>query len=734
MAALPPLAGVLRYGNVRQTDAGSGRPTWCDGLVARICIGLPGACASLNDEAAAAMLARVVEVNGAVALLQQEEQTGSLAADPPADGRTSQALHGLLAGRCCRLLLEAHTFDADEAARRMGLALSLAGEPSQAAAWVEGFLKGSGLLLLHDDRLWVPFWIGAMSLTGSPRIYLWSNCDPLAAVRGAPMTPEKLDPALDALIETAVAETRAKMRRELAELDLEHATLDEIEEAVEQVGNELQRNLQRRLVAERTRGPRENRQACPACGGPARYRKAATRVITTRHGELAVSRPYYHCRSCAHGFTPLDAALGLEGSALTTQVRLWIAAVAAHLPFAESADLLGRLTQVRVGASTVERSAVATGTALRRAQQEAAARHRAGFPPPTQRQPTRLYISVDGKYVPLRDPWKKDGSAGELVCRFAECKSAIVDEAKTTPAGDVGVARRAYTATMGDVVAFTPLVATLAHTCGHHFAAELVVLGDGAAWIWNLAAAQFPTALEIVDIFHAIQHLYTVAHACFGEGTVAAKAWVEARHEELMHDRVVLVVAAIQALPAQTAEQRKLQDTEAQFFTHNRERMRYGTFRKKGYQIGSGVMEATCKHLVGQRLNQVGMHWREETADAILALRAALLATSTTRPPALLSSGCLIVAPNVIRTHRLWQVLDAWVTDLSAEIFIQLLPLLRRTFSTFPAPERRSMGEHVRRRSTRPAAAPVMAAEFDAACAEAVLPLLARLLGLRVAD
>ena len=94
-----------------------------------------------------------------------------------------------------------------------------------------------------------------------------------------------------------------------------------------------------------------------------------------------------------------------------------------------------------------------------------------------------------------------------------------------------------------------------------------------------------------------------------------------------MHDRVVLVVAAIQALPAQTAEQRKLQDTEAQFFTHNRERMRYGTFRKKGYQIGSGVMEATCKHLVGQRLNQVGMHWREETADAILALRAALLAT-----------------------------------------------------------------------------------------------------------
>jgi hypothetical protein len=152
MEAVVPLAGVLRYGNVRRTDARMVGQV-VDGLVARICIGLPGACASLNDEAAAEMLERVLALNDAIALLENAGQTGAwhgvlgLLAD-------QQGLHGLLAGRACRILLDAGVFAAQEAARRMGLALSAANDPAQAAAWVEGFLRGSGLLLLHDVALW----------------------------------------------------------------------------------------------------------------------------------------------------------------------------------------------------------------------------------------------------------------------------------------------------------------------------------------------------------------------------------------------------------------------------------------------------------------------------------------------------------------------------------------------------------------------------------------------------
>lgn len=152
MEALPPLANVLRYGNVRRTDAAAVGHV-IDGLVARICIGLPGACASLDDAAALAMFERLMAVNGAIALLHHADHAATWKAllRQMAD---QHGLHGLIAGRCCRILLDEREIDADDATRRLGLALSSASTPAQAAAWIEGMLKGSGLVLLHDRSLW----------------------------------------------------------------------------------------------------------------------------------------------------------------------------------------------------------------------------------------------------------------------------------------------------------------------------------------------------------------------------------------------------------------------------------------------------------------------------------------------------------------------------------------------------------------------------------------------------
>jgi hypothetical protein len=152
MDALPALAGVMRYGNVRQTDVEMvGRVV--DGLIARICIGLPAACSALNDEAAEAMLSRVIAVNESIALLQNDEHlsgwVGAMArlAD-------QQSLHGLIAGRCCRLLFDRGVADAQQTGGRMNAALSTAVEPAQAAAWIDGFIRGSGQVLLHNSELW----------------------------------------------------------------------------------------------------------------------------------------------------------------------------------------------------------------------------------------------------------------------------------------------------------------------------------------------------------------------------------------------------------------------------------------------------------------------------------------------------------------------------------------------------------------------------------------------------
>ena len=277
--------------------------------------------------------------------------------------------------------------------------------------------------------------------------------------------------------------------------------------------------------------PEENQASCPQCGGASRYRSTESRRLITRHGEHTVARRRYYCSRCRQGFVPLDRTLGLDRGATTLQVRLWVAQLAPRVAVAEANGLLEGLTGVRLGASTFERIAIHVGSALRQAEQEAAKRHHAGYPPPVARKPQRLYVSVDGLFAPLRDPWKKDGSLGPLTCRYGECKTAVIYEAKAGEKGDEGVVWRAYTATLASAEAFTPLVATLAHRAGHHFAKEIVFLADGQAYNWAIAASQFPTAVQIVDFQHATEHLYAVAHACFGEGNMCVAPWVEARQE-----------------------------------------------------------------------------------------------------------------------------------------------------------------------------------------------------------
>src|SRR5262245_34232918 len=151
MQALPPLARVLRYGNVRRSDTGAVTAI-VDGMVVRVCVGLPPACAALDDDAAAAMLERVAAVHRALALLDRPDLRARWQAALAQLGDQA-GLHGLVAGRCCRLLLDAGAVEPAEAARRLERALSAAEEPDHAAAWVEGFLSGSGLLLLHDGTL-----------------------------------------------------------------------------------------------------------------------------------------------------------------------------------------------------------------------------------------------------------------------------------------------------------------------------------------------------------------------------------------------------------------------------------------------------------------------------------------------------------------------------------------------------------------------------------------------------
>ena len=152
MDGLPSLANVLRYSDVRRTDLGVVGDV-VDGFVVRICVGLPVACSSLDDDAASAMRGRIEAVHGAIALMQREEHTAAWQ-DAVRRLADSEHVHGAVGGRCARLLFDGGAIDSADAARRLSRTLSIAEEPTRAAAWIEGFLAGSGQLLLHDDSLW----------------------------------------------------------------------------------------------------------------------------------------------------------------------------------------------------------------------------------------------------------------------------------------------------------------------------------------------------------------------------------------------------------------------------------------------------------------------------------------------------------------------------------------------------------------------------------------------------
>ena len=153
----------------------------------------------------------------------------------------------------------------------------------------------------------------------------------------------------------------------------------------------------------------------------------------------------------------------------------------------------------------------------------------------------------------------------------------------------------------------------------------VVVLGDGAHWIWEASRDQFGERTEIVDFYHASEHLWKVAHAAFPDDAGAAQAWAKARKGELLEMGAAAVLTALSELTAAGVLRESAKEvvrTERGFFTNNRERMRYPEFRKAGLPIGSGAVESSAKHLVQARMKRAGMRWSVAGGDALLALRA----------------------------------------------------------------------------------------------------------------
>lgn len=351
------------------------------------------------------------------------------------------------------------------------------------------------------------------------------------------------------------------------------------------------------------------------------YGQRSKAVLLTL-GWITLRRTYLYNPTQGQGRFPLDAALGLIQSYSPEAVR-WVcrAAALAGSYQAASQDLL-TYASLEIDARQIQHLVARVAPVMDRWRQA-----QAPVFDPTAGEV--FCIGPDGTGAPTRrrDLRGRKGKGGARA-RTREVKVGAIfthrkpDQPDQRPERDHG--STTYIAAILTAEEFGPRLRAEALLRGMAQAKVVVFLGDGAVWIWKLARLNFPNAICILDYYHACEHLNLLSAALYGEGSPRAKRRYRHWRKALLEDKVAEVIAQAKTDLPSRASARQLARKQIAYFERNRSRMQYETFRQAGYFIGSGVTEAGCKVVVGQRFKQSGMLWSCKGAGHLLTVRCAL--------------------------------------------------------------------------------------------------------------
>jgi hypothetical protein len=460
------------------------------------------------------------------------------------------------------------------------------------------------------------------------------------------------------------------------------ASLAALEVEVRDALLRLGATLLEELVRLRGTGARGPSYVCP-CGVRLVLKELAPLQQRTWFGPITLERAVYAgagCRVRAHR-VPLDAAWGLLGAApppalpdpdggalapappgggparLAPAFAALVVEFGARLPYAEAARLLAAALgpAAALAPNTVRAYTQAAGRARQEAEAAALAGRRRltrgelralsgrGTPPRPAAAPEVLAVALDGALERTRAGWKevKLGAVWDL--RPAPARPGAAGggppppAAAPAPAAPLVPGATTYTATLAPAEAFGRQLQAAAQRRGLGWARRVVVLGDGAKWIWKLAARRFPGAVQVVDWYHAREHLWALAQLLYGEGTPAAWTWLETVAGELWlaaapADVAVVALAAADAWTAppppgapRRTKARRLEVAQAvAYFAGNAPRMRYAAVRAAGLPVGSGVVEGGCRSVLHVRLKRPGARWAAPAAEHLAHARAVL--------------------------------------------------------------------------------------------------------------
>jgi hypothetical protein len=396
---------------------------------------------------------------------------------------------------------------------------------------------------------------------------------------------------------------------------------------------ELERRLNDLAEATRATSP-----VCAQCGGRTVCQDVRRVSWYARFGRLRVDVPRYRCPACGVECRPLLDLLGVEPGRISGSLARLLALLAAVAPYPLAARLAGLLLGVKISPMGVWRVAQRLGQAAA-SYSEALSQYHADSRSqgaPADQAPATVVLSVDGCSLGMQvrarrrrrgtDPLPPLPPVEEG--HFREVKTGVLllpEERVETSPGRRSVVRRFLVSCLGDADAiFRRLYGQLRELGWLGSNTMVVIVGDGAEWIWN-RTIWFIRRCEILDFWHAMEHAWEFARLRFGEGSTQADQWVHQIGVDLKAGKVEQVIARLKRLRPKSPQLRASLDSLIHYYSENASRMKYDEYLRLGYGIGSGAVESAHKQVVHARLRQAGMRWSAAGARRLLALRLLLL-------------------------------------------------------------------------------------------------------------
>jgi len=443
----------------------------------------------------------------------------------------------------------------------------------------------------------------------------------------------------DRLLEQDLACWREDLRQRLEQLQ-QHPEqgLGFIEEHVRQATLQLQRLLVQRAMQDKANAVDEQ---CPDCQGRLEHKKRrVTRWVDAYCGKVKLLRTHGWCPHCEQWVFPADRVLGLRhDSTASPLVQEMCALLVSKMPAEQAEALCLRVTGRSLSRSTLAREAQRQGQSalvVRDRRVSAPPSVAPAAPPKVKRaveqplEPFTLVIQIDAWNIRERDHWGKTSKMRqhqEKVERWHWVYTATcfrlnqrVTKGRSKTKLRAVITERSYVATRGGIEPLMQQLYYEARVRGLSQAQRVLVIADGAVWIWNLAQDRFKEAIQRLDLFHADTYLWAVANELHGPGTPEARGWVKPLLRQIRNDEVANVITQLEDLkPRLSAAQAQTADKTIAYYKNNQQRMKYKEARKRKEPVGSGAIESTCRQLQC-RMKRCGQFWSTRGDEALLGL------------------------------------------------------------------------------------------------------------------